>query len=130
MAQQAVEVILMRQLASCLAVPILVLDDKLDLVYFNERAERILGRRFEETGEIRSDEWTSLFRPTYEDGSPVKHEEKPFNIAIEEGRPAHNRSYIQGLDGVVREIEGIAFPLEGQGCRKLGAVGIFWEIEK
>ena len=130
MAQQAVEVILMRQLASCLAVPILVVDNKLNLVYFNERADKIVGRRFEETGEIRRGEWINMFRPTYKDGSPVKSEEAPLTIAIDEGRPAHNRSYIQGLDGVVREIEGIAFPLEGQGGRRLGAVGIFWEIEK
>ncbi len=130
MAQQAVEVILMRQLASSLAVPIIVVDDKLTLVYFNEHAEKIFGRRFEEMGELRRGEWTHTFRPTYEDGSPVKREEMPLTIAIDEGRPAHNRYYIQALDGAVRKIEGIAFPLEGQGCRKLGAVGIFWEIEK
>jgi PAS domain-containing protein len=130
LAQQAVEVILMRQLASSLAVPILVVDNKLNLVFFNEPAEKIVGRRFEETGMIRRGEWTNMFRPTYEDGSPVKREEMPLTIAIDQGRPAHNRSCIQGLDGAVRTIEGIAFPLEGQSGRKLGAVGIFWEVEE
>ena len=32
-----------------------------------------------------------------------------------------------GEDGVSRKIGATAFPLEGQGGRQLGAVGIFWE---
>ena len=39
MPQQEIEVILMRQLASYLAMPILVVDTEGDLVFFNEAAE-------------------------------------------------------------------------------------------
>ncbi len=119
----------MRQLASCLAVPILVVDPKLNLVFFNEPAERILGRRFEETGEIRRGEWIDIFQPTDEEGAPMKREQRPLTIAVDEHRPAHARSYIRGMDGVVRKIEGIAFPLEGLTGHRLGAVGIFWEVD-
>jgi PAS domain-containing protein len=34
---------------------------------------------------------------------------------------------VRRLDGVARCVEGIAFPLIGQGDRMLGAVGIFWD---
>src|SRR5262249_6814511 len=123
-----IELVLMRQLASCLSMPILVVDPQGHLVFFNEAAEPILGRRFEESGEIRRGEWSSLFTPTNDDGSPVPREELPLFIATEHRRPAHRRSWIVGLDGVRRQIEGMAFPLLGYGERLLGAAGIFWEV--
>ena len=52
MAQKAVELILMRQLASYLAVPIFLVDPEGNLLYYNEPAERLLGRRYDETGEM------------------------------------------------------------------------------
>ena len=128
MSQREIELILTRQLASYLDVPILVVDPKGDLLFFNESAELILGRRFDETGVIRRGEWSALFQPTDEDGSPVPREEQPLFIATEHRRPAHRRSWIRGLDGTRREIEGIAFPLRGPGDRFLGAMGIFWEV--
>jgi len=128
MSQRAIELILARQLASCLDVPILIVDPKGDLLFFNESAEAILGRRFDETGVIRRGEWSKLFNPTNADGSPVPREEQPLFIATEHHRPAYNSSWIQGLDGVKRRIEGIAFPLRGAGHRFLGAIGVFWEL--
>jgi PAS domain-containing protein len=129
MPQREIEVILMRQLASYLSMPILIVDPKGDLVYFNEAAELILGRRFEETGEIRRGEWSALFKPTNDDGSPVPREDQPLFIATEHRRPAHRRSWIRGLDGVHKQIEGIAFPLLGHRDRFLGAAGIFLEVQ-
>jgi len=130
MRQQEIELILTRQLASCLSVPILIIDPRGDLVYFNESAESILGRRFDETGSIRRGEWSALFNPTDDDGVPVPREQQPLFIATQEQRPAYRRSWIRGLDGVNREIEGIAFPLRGLRERILGAVGVFWEVGK
>lgn len=129
MSQQDIEVILMRQLASCLALPILVVDPKGDLVFFNEPAEAILGRRFEETGTLRRGEWSATFKPTDSKGVPLTRQDQPLFIATEERRPVHGRGSIQGLDGVRREIEGAAFPLLAKGGRFLGAVSIFWEIK-
>jgi hypothetical protein len=50
MAQQPVEMILVRQLAGYLFVPVLVVDTTRTVVFYNDPAERILGVRFEETG--------------------------------------------------------------------------------
>ena len=71
MAQKAVELILMRQLASYLAVPIFLVDPEGNLLYYNEPAERLLGRRYDETGEMPLAEWSTVFTPTAEDGSPI-----------------------------------------------------------
>ena len=50
MAQQSVEMILMRQLSGYLFVPVLIVDADGTVVFYNEPAEAILGRRFEATG--------------------------------------------------------------------------------
>jgi PAS domain-containing protein len=128
MGQKAVEVILMRQLASYLAVPIVLVDPKGDLVFFNEAAQPLVGRSFEGTGAIRRGEWSTQFRPTWEDGTPVPREDQPLFVATERREPAHRRYWVQGLDGVRRQVEGLGFPLVGQGDRMLGAVGIFWDV--
>ena len=62
MAQKAVELILMRQLASCLAVPVFLVDPEGTLLYYNEPAERLLGRRYDETGEMPASEWGTMSR--------------------------------------------------------------------
>jgi PAS domain-containing protein len=127
MAQKAVELILMRQLASYLAVPIFLVDPEGNLLYYNEPAERLLGRRYDETGEMPVAEWSTVFTPTAGDGSPLPAGEVPLAVALRTWRPAHRTIVIRGLDGVARRIAVTALPLEGQGGRRLGAVAIFWE---
>jgi PAS domain-containing protein len=130
MPQQEVELILMRQLASYLSMPIILVDARGDLLYFNEAAEPIFGRSFDETGPLRRGEFTATFKPTDEDGVPIPREDQPLTIATDRHEPSHRRFWIQGMDGVSRKIEGLACPLEGQGGRKLGAVAIFWEVRE
>ena len=127
MFQKAVELILMRQLASSLAMPIFLVDPAGDLLFYNEPAEQLLGSRYDETGEMSVGQWSSLFTPIGEDGAPLPGEALPLNIALHKHRAAHLAFWIRGLDGVSRKIGATAFPLEGQGGRQLGAVGIFWE---
>ncbi len=127
MAQHGIEMILMRKLAAQLTMPILLVDPRGDLVFYNEAAAGILGGRFEDTGPIVRGEWTTIFRPANADGSLIKREELPLFIATEQRRPAHRSGFVRGFDGVSRFFEGIAFPLTGQCRRMLGAVGIFWD---
>lgn len=127
MAQRPIEVILTRQLASCLATPIFIVDPAGTLVFYNEPAERILGKHYEETGEMPAAEWSSVFAPTDEHGAPVPPERLPLMITLAQHQPAHGRFWIRGLDGVRRHIEATAFPLIGHAGRDLGAVAIFWE---
>jgi PAS domain-containing protein len=126
----SLETVLTRQLASYLAVPILVVDRNLDLVFFNESAEPLLGRRFDETGGVGRGEWSTVFRTVDARGAEIPPEERPLVIAIDQRKPAHRRFGLTGLDGVARSIEGIAFPLETLEAGLVGAVGIFWEVNE
>jgi PAS domain-containing protein len=123
-----VEVILARHLASCLAMPIVIVDPDYNLVYYNEPAEAILGRRFEETGEVPAMELYQLLISTDEHGNPLPLELRPMAIALMERRPAFRNLWLRGLDGVLRHIEITAFPLIGQADRFLGVMAIFWEV--
>ena len=55
-----IQIILTRQLAGYLSVPLFLVDPKGDLLYYNEPAEAILGRRFEETGAMPAKVWSSM----------------------------------------------------------------------
>ena len=127
--QKEIELILARQLASYLVMPIFIVDPQGNLIYYNEPAELILGRRFEETGEMPMEEWSTLYQPTDETGKPLAPESLPLVVALTHHHPAHRDMWIQGLDGIRRRIEVTAFPLNGQAERRLGAIAIFWEIE-
>jgi PAS domain S-box-containing protein len=127
MNQQEIEVILARQLADYLALPIFLVDQEGNLLFYNEPAEKILGHRYEETGPLPAAEWATIFQPTDEDGRPLPPDQLPLIVALREARPAHSGFWIRGLDGVLRQIEVIAFPLIGQSDRHVGAVAIFWE---
>ena len=127
--QQEIEMILARQLASYLVMPIFVVDPEGTLVFYNESAEPILGRRFEETGAMPMREWSTIFEPTDEAGVPIAPKELALAIALAEQRPAHRVLWIRGLDHVPREIEVTCFPLIGQANRYLGAIAIFWEVK-
>ena len=129
MPQQPIELILTRQWASYLAVPVWVMGENGHLSYYNEPAETVLGRRFDEAGEMPAEELATIFQTTSEDGSRLNSESLPINIALLERRPAHLRLRIRGLDGQWRLVDVSAFPIEGQGGRHLGAVAIFWEVE-
>jgi PAS domain-containing protein len=129
MAQQEIEVILTRHLASYLALPIFIVDPAGTLVFYNEAAERIVGQRFNETGPMAADEWAALFTPMDDAGLPLPPHERPLIIAFAERRPVHRTFWIRGLDQVVRRIEVTAIPLLGLAGRYLGAVAIFWEAE-
>jgi PAS domain S-box-containing protein len=122
-----VEMILMRQLASYLTLPIFLVDADGNLVFFNEAAEPHLGRRFEEAGEMPLSELGTIFEIAREDGSPFPADEFPLAVALQQKRPTHEMVRFRALDGLLHTVEVTAFPLEGQGGRHLGAVAIFWE---
>ncbi len=130
MPQEAIELILLRQCASHLAMPIWLMGSDGSLLYYNEPAEPILGRRFDEAGEMPGEELSRMFETRDDDSSPIAADDLPINIALSRRRPAHRPFQIRGLDGVWRKIEVTAFPIEGQGGRHLGAMAIFWEADE
>ncbi len=123
------EVILMRQLADCLGMPIFLVDAHGTLLFYNEPAEALLGVRFEETGELTASEWGTAFVPTDERGHRLPVNKLPLMIALHSRRPAQADFWIRGLDQVARRISVMAFPLIGRSNRFLGGVAVFWELD-
>ena len=125
--QKSLVLILAREFASNLAMPIYIADADETLVYFNEPAERIAGRSFAETGEMPVRHWTRLLVPRGADGAELSREEMPGGIAYIERRPAHASMRITGLDGTEREVATTALPLLGPDEEFHGIMVIFWE---
>ena len=117
----------MRQLAGTLAMPLFLVDPAGTLVFYNPAAERVLGLRFDETGEMPLAEWSRLWLPTDDAGSALPPERVPLALAIAERRPAHGAFWIAALDGARRRIEVTAVPLIVVPDHLVGAVAIFWE---
>lgn len=126
--EHPIQIILARQLAGYLSVPLFLVDPRGNLLFFNEPAETILGRRFEETGTMPSEEWSSAFTPIDHEGRPIPPEDLPLMITLTKQRPAYKRFHIKGLDGVVRHIEVASIPIAGLEGDFLGAAALFWEL--
>lgn len=129
MTQHEVELILVRQLAGYLTLPIFVVDPKGTLLYYNEPAELLLGLRYDETGEMPVEEWSTVFVPKDDDGVPLAADALPLVRALDRKSPQHGRMVIDGLDGARRTLDVTALPLIGQHGRELGALAVFWEVE-
>jgi PAS domain-containing protein len=125
-----IQIILIRQLAGYLGVPLFLADRNGDLLFYNEPAEAIVGMRFEETGAIPATTWTSMFTPMDEQGQSIPPEQLPLMIAIATQRPAYKRFYIHGMNGVRRHIEVTSVPIVGLQGEFLGATSLFWEVEE
>jgi hypothetical protein len=72
-----IQIILIRQLAGYLSVPVFLIDPKGNLLFYNEPAEIVLGRRFQETGPMPTDEWSTVFTPLDDEGQPFPPENLP-----------------------------------------------------
>ena len=128
--QQPIELILFRQLATQLAVPVFLVDSHGDVIFLNEGAEQLLGIRWDDLEELPFERWTTQFRPRHPDGSAMNVEDIPLAHAVRHRRPAHAALRVVGTDGVDHVIEATAFPLEGSRGRLLGAVAMFWERDR
>jgi PAS domain-containing protein len=124
--QKQLVLILARAFASNLSTPTLLTDARGNLVYYNEAAEAVVGRRFSESGELPLDEWLEAFQPRTSTGRPLARERRPTRIALDERRPAHLRYTVTSADGVEREIEVSALPLFAHTDEFVGTIVIFW----
>jgi PAS domain-containing protein len=123
----AVELILARQLASGLAVPVLLVDARGDTLFFNEPAEAIFGRRFDEIDALPFEERTAILAPRLGNGDRLPVDRLPGMIAMRERRPAHAEFHINGLDDVLRPVEATAIPIGSTGGQVLGAMVVLWQ---
>jgi PAS domain-containing protein len=127
--QQPIEIILLRQWASHMAMPVWIAGTRGELLFYNEPAEALLGRRFDEAGSMPLRELPTIFETTTPDGTPIEEADLPIARALIERIPTHMRVRITALDGKPRMLDITAVPLLVQGGHYLGAMAIFWEAE-
>jgi PAS domain-containing protein len=126
--QKPLELILARNLMSALSTPAFLVDEGGLLVFYNEAAGTLLGKGFEEVGQVGPSEWGGLFGPYDAAGEAIPYEELPIVQAVRDGRPAHAAFGIRAFDGQVHAVECSAFPiLTAHGSQ--GGVAIFWPVE-
>ncbi len=127
--QRNLVLILARDFASRLATAFFLVDAEGTLIYYNEAAEHVLGRPYVEGETMEAAEWSTVFKPGDEEGNHLPIDALPLGIAILRKEPAHSALWIEGQDGVRRQIEVTAFPLFATADDMVGAVAIFWEPE-
>lgn len=129
MAGQALEIILSRQLSDCLSVPIFITDPKGNLIFFNEPAEEILGKQFEETGPMPVDEWSIVFNPKTKEGEPITPNDLPLVKTLTDRIPAQGSFWIDSLNGSRHFLSVTSFPVIDRSDNFLGAVALFWKTD-
>lgn len=127
MAAYEIEIILNRQLADCLSIPVFITDTTGNLIFYNEPAEIILGTSFEETGEMRVETWSTIFKPLDDDGKPFPPENLPLVKTLKDRHPYHSTFWIESMKGKAQKISVTSYPILGRTGKFLGAVAIFWE---
>jgi len=127
MAAYEIELILNRQLADCLSIPVFIADTAGNLIYYNEPAENILGSRYDETGEMPMEMWSTIFKPMDESGKIIPSEDLPLVKTLRNRCPYHKTFRIESLEGKSEKISVTSYPILGRASKFLGAVAIFWE---
>ena len=142
MGQQEIELILSRHWSSYLDTPIFLVDPVGNLLYYNEPAEIILGRRFAETGEMTAEEWSTIFSITDEELRLLDPEELPLMGAEEylEGEgialvewPSKGGAYIPQdhlevrIDFTAESAEARRIELTARGARAASILAAFEE---
>lgn len=126
--QRNLVLILARNFAAQLATAMFLVDAEGAVIYYNEAAERLLGRRFIEGAGMPADEWSSVFRPRDDDGNPLPLESLPLGATMLKREPAHGVLTVTATDGVDHRISVAAFPLFAHTEDFVGAFAVFWEF--
>jgi len=124
--QQPLDLILARNLMSVLETPSFLVDNDGQMVFFNEAAGDMLGKRFEEIGRLSREEWNAI-GPVDAEGEPVSSDKMPLAVALRDGKPAHGRFHICTDQEKIVEVETSAVPLVSGGDFH-GAMVVFWPV--
>lgn len=123
---QPLDLILARNLMSVLETPSFMVDTERVLVFYNEAAGALLGKRFEETGRLTREQWNEI-GPVDWEGNPIDSGDLPLTVALREGKPAHGRFCICTDEHNIVEVETSAVPLISGGTFH-GAMVVFWPV--
>ena len=119
--------ILSRQLASNLASAMFLVDADGDLVFYNDAAADLIGKPFDQLGQMSAWDWGGMLHLQDLEGNEIKRGQSPAGVAFFQRRPSHQVLSAQGFDGRRRRIEATAYPLFSKQDDFSGVVAIFWE---
>ena len=128
MQQPNLVLILARDLADKLASAVFVVDATGRIVFFNERAEQIMGRTYADVGAADLETFLETFNATDLGGSPLKPADLPISVALHERRPLHRALRIARAEDEI-DIAVTALPLFARTQEFVGAAAIFWVHE-
>ena len=129
MASYGIEIILNRQLADCLSIPVFIIDTIGNLIFYNTPAEEVLGKRFEDTGEMPMEEWSVMFKPVDEFNIEIPPEDLPLVKTLKNLLPYHKTFWIKSLNGESEKIGLTSYPIINREDQFLGAVAMFWKVQ-
>jgi PAS domain-containing protein len=117
-----------RNLITNLALPAFLTNSDGRLLFFNDAAAALLGRRFEEVGQMPQEEWAREIGPYDDEGKPLAVDHLPLATAVRDGHPTQGRFHVRLEGSALREVEVSALPLLEPGFYE-GALVVFWPIE-
>jgi PAS domain-containing protein len=124
--QRPLELILARNLMASLSTPALLVNREGDVVFFNDAAGAVLGRRFEETGPMSAHDWVETYGPLDDREEPIPVEEQPITAMLRRNKPGHARERIRTSTGAVCPIAVSGVPvISSDGMQ--GAMVFFWK---
>ena len=127
--QRPLELILARNLLATMSTPASLVNAPGDIVFYNEAAGVLLGRRFEEKGSMSAQDWVAVFGPFDENDDPIPIDEQPLTIALRSNRPGHARHRIRSVNGAEHLVEVSAVPVIGADGFQGGMI-FFWLAEE
>ncbi len=125
MANYPVEFILARQLAEYMSTPIAIVDYDGKIIYYNEPAEYILGKKFNESGEIEYREWDNRFYLEHDRSAPMQVLDIPFISALSNRIILQGEYWMRNFEEVDQKVLIICVPIVGMGHRELGTIVYF-----
>lgn len=128
MRQPNLVLILARDLADKLASAVFVVDATGRIVFFNERAEQIMGRTYADVGAADLETFLASFRATDLEGNALEPADLPISVALRERRPLHRALRISRDEDQI-DIGVTALPLFARSQEFVGAAAIFWVHE-
>ena len=121
MPNQEIEFILDRQLSEYLSSPIAIVDHDGRMIYYNESAEFILGKKFNESGEIESREWDERFHDETK-SNMIKMLDLPFLKVLSGRTIIEGEFWMRNFEEIDQKVRFICIPLVGMAQRELGAI--------
>ena len=128
--QRNLTLILARSFAANLATAVYLLDTEGTIIYYNEAAERLIGRPFIEGAGAKAEDWMGRGRPLDEDGNEVPIESLPLGVTMLKREPAHGVVLFRTADGEYRRIENVTFPLFAHTDDFVGVIALAWLQEE